>query len=122
MSKMRMLVCNVYRPPDVKAEWMDELAGMIEHGVQEGKTVVVLGDFNCDMLRPNSHACRLGMVMSEYGLEQLGIGPTRVTENSSTQIDLLSSEVFQHVDSEDPGLSDHSLIYGLAVDVQGSSK
>ena len=58
----------------------------------------------------------MGMVMSEYGLEQLGNGPTRVTENSSTQIELLfstSSEVFQHVDSEDPGLSDHSLIYGL---------
>ena len=125
-SKMRMLVCNVYRPPDAKAEWIDEVAGMIEHAVQEGKTVVVLGDFNCDMLRPNSHACRLGMVMSEYGLEQLGNGPTRVTENSSTQIDLLfstSSEVFQHVDSEDPGLSDHSLIYGLLTcRVQGNKQ
>ena len=105
-----------YRPPDAKAEWIDEVAGMIEHEVQEGKTVVVLGDFNCDMLHPNSHACRLEMVMSEYGLKQLGNGPTRVTENPSTQIDLLfsmNSEVFQHVDSEDPGLSDHSLIYGL---------
>ena len=123
MSKMRMLVCNVHRPPDAKAEWLDELAGMIVHGVQEGKTVVVLG-FNCDMLRLNSHACRLGMVMSEYGLEQFGNGPTRVTENSFTQIDLLfstSSEVFEHVDSEDPGLSYHSLIYGLCR-VQGNKQ
>ena len=125
-SKKRILVCNVYRPPDAQAEWIDELAGMIEHGVQEGNTVVVLGDFNCDMLRPNSHAPKLGMVMSEYGLEQLGNGPTRVTENSSTQIDLLfsmSSEVFQHVGSEDPGLSDHSLIYGLLTcRVQGNKQ
>ena len=125
-SKKRMLVCNVYRPPDAKVEWIDELAGMIEHGVQEEKTVVVLGDFKCDMLRPNSHACKLGMVISDHGLEQLGNGPTRVTENSSTQIDLLfstSCEVFQHVGSEDPGLSDHSLIYGmLTCRVQGNKQ
>ena len=79
-SNMQMLVCNVYRPPDARAKWIDEVAGMIERGVQEGKTVVVLGDFNCDMLHPNSHACRLETIMSEYGLEQLGNGPTRVIE------------------------------------------
>ena len=36
LDKRQMLVCNVYRPPDAKAEWMDEMAVMIEHGVQVG--------------------------------------------------------------------------------------
>lgn len=34
-------------------EWMDEMAVMIEHGVQVGKPVVVIGDLNCDLLHPN---------------------------------------------------------------------
>ena len=42
-------------------------------------------------------------------------GPTRVTEETSTQIDLLFTtdvELVQKVGCEQPGLSDHSLIYG----------
>ena len=57
LDKRQILVCNVYRPPDTKAEWMDELAVMVEHGVQAGKMVVVLGDLNCDLLHPNLGAC-----------------------------------------------------------------
>ena len=78
--------------------------------------MVMMGDFNCDMMCPNSSACRLAMVMSEYGLTQMVNGPTRVTEDSSTQIDLLfttNMDLFQRVGCEEPGLSDHSLIFGL---------
>ena len=79
-----LLVCNVYRPPNVNAEWMDDVEAMIENALTGGMTVVVLGDFNCDMLQPNSSRRRLQMMMAEYGLTQLIDGPTRVTENSST--------------------------------------
>ena len=54
--------------------------------------------------------------MAEYGLTQMVNVPTRVTENSSTQIDLLFTthpDELQHVGCDDPGLSDRSLIYGL---------
>ena len=49
-------------------------------------------------------------------MTQMVMDPTTVTENSSTQIDLLFTtlpEEFQHVGCDDLGLSDHSLIYGL---------
>ena len=52
-------------------------------------TVVMMGDFNCNMLNPDSHTSKLGMVMSEYGMEQMIHGPTRVTQTSKTLIDLL---------------------------------
>ena len=79
-----LLVCNVYRPPNANAEWMDGVEAMIENALTGGMTVVVLGDLNCDMLQPNSSGRRLQMMMAEYGLTQLIDGPTRVTENSST--------------------------------------
>ena len=39
------------------------------------------------MPQPNSYACKLAMVMYEYVLSQMVNGPTRVTEETSTQID-----------------------------------
>ena len=61
----------------------------VEQGVMWDRTVIMMGDFNSGMLRPNSYACKLVMVMFEYGLSQVVNGPTRVTEETSTQIDLL---------------------------------
>lgn len=82
---------------------------MIKCSVLERKPVIMMGDFNCDMLQPNSYACKLAMVMFEYGLSQMVNGPTRVTEEASTKIDLLFTmdvELVQKVGCEEPGLSD----------------
>ena len=48
--------------------------------------------------------------MADYSMTQMVMDPTTVTENSSTQIDLLFTtlpEEFQHVGCDDLGLSDH---------------
>ena len=78
-------------------------------------TVIVLGDFNCDMLWPNSRGRRLQMLMAEYGLTQLVDGPTRVTKNSSMMLDLLFSTdagIFEYVGCKELSLSDHDLVFG----------
>ena len=110
-----LLVCNVYRPPNANAEWMDDVEAMIENALTVRMTVVVLGDFNCDMLRPNFSGRRLQMMMAEYGLTQLIDGPTRVTENSSAMLDLLFStdiRIFEYVGCDELSLSDHDLVFG----------
>ena len=114
--KRRVLIRNLYRPPGAPMAWMDSLAAMVERAVQEKIDVVMMGDF---MLCPDSKAVRLAMVMSEYGLVQMIKGPTRVTESSESQIDLLfatNTDLVDQVGYEEPGLSDHSLIFGVLVD------
>ena len=54
LLRKQLLVCNIYRPPDAKAEWMESLQEMVEYGIQEKKPTIMMGDFNCDMLRSNS--------------------------------------------------------------------
>ena len=113
LRRKQLLVCNIYRPPDAKAEWMESLQEMVEYGIQEKKPTIMMGDFNCDMLCSNSSTVRLTMMMSEYGLTQMVNCPTRVTANSSTQIDLpftTDVELLERVGCEEPGLSDHDLI------------
>ena len=70
MRKRRVLICNLYRPPGAPMAWMDSLAAMVERAVEEKINVIMMGDFNCNMLCPDSKAVRLAMVMSEYGLVQ----------------------------------------------------
>lgn len=92
---------------------------MIEKAVQGKSHVVVIGDFNCKMLKPDSGAVKLAAIMSEYGLVQMVTDPTRVTQSSQTQIDLLfttKAGLFESVDCEEPGLSDHSLNVGKLVE------
>ena len=77
--------------------------------------LLVMGDFNCDFLRPNSQAGKLMSLVSECSLVQMVDGPTRVTQGSESQIDLLFSsdtDLLRLVGCVDPGLSDHSLIFG----------
>ena len=70
---------------------MDSLALMLERAVLDNVAMLVMGDFNCDFLRPNSQAGKLMSLMSECSLVQMVDGPTRVTQGSESQIDLLFS-------------------------------
>ena len=97
---------------------MENLQEMVECGIQEKKSTIMMGDFNCDVLHPNSSTVRLTMIMNEYSLTQMVNCPTRVTANSSTQIDFLfttDEELIVQVGCEELGLSDHDLIYGQLI-------
>lgn len=61
--------------------------------MQEKLSVVMLGDLNCDFMSPNPRANKLVSVMEEYGLTQMIDGPTRITQNSDSQIDLFSPQI-----------------------------
>ena len=73
---------------------MARLEFILERAVQEKLSVMMLGGFNCDFLSPNSRAYKLALVMEEYGLVQMVDGPTRVTQISDSQIDLINTTDF----------------------------
>ena len=61
--KTNLLIGNVYRPPNAPAAWMDGLEAMLERVVQEKLDVVLLWDLNCNLLKPDHRAVKLGMVV-----------------------------------------------------------
>ena len=98
---------------------MEITSQVVEKASQEGKELVICGDFNCDMLNPHSSCCRLTEVMSEFNLTQVVTSPTRVTQSTGTMIDLLfcsDPAQFLTVCCKNTGLSDHSLAYGVFKD------
>ena len=49
-----ILLGNVYRPPSSDASFMTKLEVMVEKAVSECKLVVLMGDFNVNLLRTSS--------------------------------------------------------------------
>ena len=103
------LLGSLYRNPTERFEWMDRFEQFFESVLNEGKEIILLGDFNKDLLNPNAH--REWLVLTEsLGLSQLVTQPTRVTTNTSTLIDHIYSsheDKLSKVSVCKIGISDH---------------
>lgn len=96
------------------------MAVPIEKAVAEKVPIVIMGDFNCDMLLQDSKSQRLEEVRMDYVFVQMVREPTTVTQTSETQVDLLFATdgndigvVLDQVGCVELGLSDCSLMYGV---------
>ena len=114
----KVLVIGMYRQPGLlKATWEHEINDILLRSTQRYQSILLIGDLNCDLSRPDKGAKEgktLMDLMDVYGLTNLIKLPTRVVVESSPLIDviitnkprsILTSGVF-HL-----GLSDHNLIY-----------
>ena len=76
----------------------------------------MLGDLNCDLLRPDYQDCdgrALLDICDIYDLHCLVEGPTRISNNTATLIDVIlvnNRRRFFHTDSIDVHLSDHNMV------------
>ncbi|RYX86064.1 hypothetical protein EON73_02695 [bacterium] len=82
--------------------------------VAENKTIVICGDFNVDMNSNTTHSRKLKSICDDNGLKMFVNTPTRVTQNSSTFIDLCLSNIVPNKlecsVSIDNQISDHAII------------
>ncbi len=85
-SAPNIFVCILYRNPSASYEWLDNFVQMINsiHTVKPHADILVLGDFNIDLLKPHSS---WDSTITLLGLTQLVKSPTRITQTSATLID-----------------------------------
>ena len=76
----------MYRHLNEKIEWKDRFKTFVENLFNEDKEIVLLGDFNRDLLNENIKDEWLDYTIS-LGLNQQIVMPTRVNQRSSTLID-----------------------------------
>ena len=110
-----LILFNVYRPPNGNVDLMIQQMNMVISNIQrlERKDLLVLGDFNVNMLSDNTDMKKVTRFGQLNDLNQLIKGPTRCTATTSSTIDLMFSSV-THVHSAgvlDMFLSDHMPIY-----------
>ena len=110
------LVCAWYRPPNSNINLFDSFENFIKQCDVENKDLIILGDLNCDWNKSplDNHTQNLESMCSLYQLKQIIDAPTRVTNLSATQIDLIvvnnPDGIYDQVVLE-IGISDHNLIY-----------
>ena len=116
-NRKKLLVGSIYRPPNMTYNnFKVGLENTLEDISSGGNELLLLGDFNLDMLprKLPVDARDLRQLFNAYQVTQLIKSPTRVTNNSSTLIDLaLTTDVGKIVASGvmQCSISDHSLIY-----------
>ena len=79
------LLGNMYRPPHSRVEYSDRFEDFIENASEEGKEIILLGDFNKNLFEDNLDREWQNLTLS-LGLTQLISQPTRVTSSSKTLI------------------------------------
>ena len=83
-----MLVTSIYRPPNSKADLMDQLENYFNILDEQNKELIITGDLNCDLslsvLQP--HSCRLIDILEFIQLKQLIVDPTRITSNTKVNL------------------------------------
>ena len=80
------LICFLYRNPAERIDWIDRFNSMMDHAYDQSKDIIILGDFNIDLLKDNNQWTR---TFQSFGLTQLIQSPTRITNISETLIDHL---------------------------------
>ena len=104
-----LFICCLYRHPAATLEWYDSFVNMLDKvfNYKHNADVLILGDFNIDMLKP--HTC-WDTTATLFGLTQLIQSPTRITPSSSTLIDHIYTKNPSAISSTevgDLGISDH---------------
>lgn len=101
-----ILVCTVYRPKSDIA-WITHFESMIENCQSENKEMIIMGDFNLDLFKQQTHWMSS---VTALQLSQLITSATRVTKTTSTLLDHVYTNSPQNVHSTHVpkiGLSDH---------------
>ena len=111
---------TVYRPPSALSEFFDHFEKLIKGIDNENKEMYILGDLNCDLLRPdkdyNIPTKKIKSLYELYQLSQLIDEATRVTMTNTSLIDhMVTNTPEKNSDSGviHTGISDHSLIFAI---------
>ena len=86
----------MYRPPDSKVEFNDRFEGFIDNVSKEGKEMILLGDFNKNLLNEHKDLEWENFITS-LGFSQLVCDPTRVTDTTSTLIDHIYTNLDENI-------------------------
>ena len=80
-----ILVCTVYRPPNVHSNWIDLFEEELSIAQTTGLEIILMGDFNIDFT--NCANKKWLNLLELFDLKQMVTSPTRVTKNSVSLID-----------------------------------
>ena len=117
VKNKKIAVGTLYKAPKIPCRVFQDAYESLMHIFTKYDDPILCGDFNVNMLRPESNEYKtlVDSIIDPFELTQLIKTPTRITDKSRTLIDLLlvkkSENVLYSGACDVPGVSDHFLIY-----------
>ena len=116
VSKPRVkpfIVCTWYRPPGFTIDMMDRFEAVLQKLDSYQMEVHVIGDINCnvDATPPDCSTQKLLDICETYQYSQLINQPTRITQHTSSIIDLFLNNNPLYFSGS--GVSDIGLVYAI---------
>lgn len=106
----------IYRPPDTSdylpKDFNKIFTDNLSNVFNESKEVILMGDVNVNYLDKHSNK-EFKSVLNLFGLKQLIKTPTRITEESSTLIDIIATTHHQYIKGSctiPSGIADHEMV------------
>uniref|UniRef100_A0A0A9YIX2 RNA-directed DNA polymerase from mobile element jockey n=1 Tax=Lygus hesperus TaxID=30085 RepID=A0A0A9YIX2_LYGHE len=112
-SNNHVVVGVIYRPPKIGK--IHEVFGLVGNILANHGNLVLLGDFNSDMLSNSSYKKQMDSLIADHDLYLVPMNPTHCTPTSSTLIDLIlvnnMNFITTHGQQAVPAISNHDLIF-----------
>ena len=78
-----IILSTLYRPQDSLVELFEPIESLLKSIDQENKWCLIVGDFNCNLLKPDKNTQKhVRRIYKTYGLKQLINKPTGTTGDS----------------------------------------
>ncbi len=90
MLKKNVIIGCVYRPPNSNlSQFNDELSCMLDKLTKSGRHVYLVGDYNIDLLKADSHPSTVEFINTMFSSSFIPLinRPTRVTDSTASIID-----------------------------------
>ena len=117
IGHVKVAIGVLYKPPKIHYSTFENLHDNLVQIYSKYEHTILAGDFNVNMLNHDSNDSIFltENVIDQFSLKQLISTPTRITNTSSTLIDLLlvsnESNVKFSGSCDAPGISDHFFVY-----------
>ena len=105
-----VIIGSIYRHPHAQAASFDYISDVIKEILLKSKPTFIFGDLNDDLLMPNA---KLSHIIRDTKMHQVVDRPTRITENSSTLLDILitnNPDMLTKLDVVPCQIADHEII------------
>lgn len=111
-NKPYTVIALYHSPSASNADFINRMENILDNYNFENSTIIVIGDFNIDISKNSFYKEKLLQSISRVGLHQIINQFTRVTENSSTIIDLIltNNKSLKHTIHLTPCITDHLII------------
>ena len=110
------LICCMYRPPEnskyLSSNFNKTFSNMLMTVTELQKEVILLGDLNVNFLKKNDNP-DIKDTINLFGFKQVITQPTRITDISSTLIDVIITNKVSNISTTDViplSLSDHDMV------------